>query len=339
MNKIIKKVAFILPLIIGIVLAYCSFSGKLDNLIKNAKEKAEEVLEDDNDEVIHVQADENGVISLGDNWEWDIKPSVDEYDCNNKIAKNLVYGITVAEMKHRQKCYDEQTTYNENNNIPDNLKIDGVYRKDEVIEEGEEFVNNFYLIKGKYDNVRFCEDIGELDAQYFGKCKNYLMNNIDENGKIKDTILVEHADLNREEKDVVTGLNLITLDITITSESEWVYEYWITPTLVMLKEKNDVLLYSESVDNKGYYFKEDELEEYTYNPVYLDLGLYDMSNHGNETPYLYPMRKGESITFKVGYLVPDVVLDNAYLKFDPMCTSATEESYNAQDRILFKLHK
>ena len=49
------------------------------------------------------------------------------------------------------------------------------------------------------------------------------------------------------------------------------------------------------------------------------------------------MRRGESVNFKVGYLVDEDKIDNAYLHYDIYDISNIENSYNYIYEVLVKL--
>lgn len=334
MKEYTKKIISVVPIFFAVMLLYGAFSGKLQNMITNTKTKLEEQFE----ETTSVQVSEDGKIQLDDNWKWDRAPIVNEYDPNNKIVGYFTYGITVSEMKHREECGFKQINYNKTHVIPEKYIGCGVYRRDEVINEGVEFANNYYLLKAKYENVEICEDIRQLKEEYFAENKKYIIDRINNDGSIKEQYIIKTDCTTGEEERILSKLMLVNINITVSSESEWVYQYYMVPQLKYLEKKGESLVDIEAIHEIAYYYEDDELECYTLLPAYYDLGFYDFSDYGEENPFTYPMRKGESVTFKVGYLVPEMLLDKAYLVYDPMCSSATDESYNAQDRVLFKLY-
>lgn len=343
MKKISKRILYAIPLMIGIVLIYGIFSGKLDERVNRAKAKLDEKKTDT------VQNDTSpgdvegggtgetslpeGKIALKENFMWEIPPRVDEYDPENKISGNYVYGSTLEEQQYKTKCGKEQNDIDMKEKIPAELKGDQIFNKEKMIQWGETFEIKYNQLTCKYDNPVIRDDLAGLDEKYYSYDKELLLDKLDADGKLQNVSIWEW---NEDREHTNVRVKLVMFDITITPHSNWVTECEVVPELLYLEEKNGALFSID--DEKKYYNRSGELHVIHDRPIYYDLGLYDFETAGiNEDIYYCPMRKGEIINFTVGYLVPEELLDYAYVVYNPDCHRATDYSYNTRDIAIKKL--
>lgn len=328
--KEFKKVIYFIPLLVALLVIYGAVSGKLQIFIEKSKDKFEENIPSEKNN--HENPIPAGRIVLREYFDnWDVEPLVEEYNPDNKIAKNLVYGRTMDESSHITEHYKRQEKMTGETKIPTEYLGSDIYNKGVIKKWGESFEIDYTEATYKYDNVIVRDDFVGLDSKYYTENKEQLLNCLDNEGKLVDTVMVSMED-GKEIRDV--PCKLVMFDITIKPESEWVIEAETVPELQFLNENGDAL---EKITE--YCGKYGELDITNARPIYYDLGLYDVETAGvNEDIYNYPMRKGEEVNFKVGYIVPIELLDSAYLVYNPDCYIATEYSYAAQDMAIYKIN-
>lgn len=236
-------------------------------------------------------------------FEWSEFPEVKDYDPDNKVAKNGCYGYTTAEGNERGGISKEVDFYDRDHELPVHLQGKGIYNKEIVYQKGENFELKSERLTGKADNVKIADDVLDLEEEFF-------------------------FDIDKVNEALKNNQVLVTVDIELTSSSNWVVESDIVPTLIYLSDNGDCLkVIEEGMNEEGIY------EE--ARPVYYDLGFYDLDTE--ENCFLYPMRREESVSFKVGYLVDKDKMDNAYFHYDTYATEHIENSYNYIYDVLVKL--
>lgn len=340
MKKLVKKIIYIIPLCLGIIIMYGAFSGKLHKVIDEINKKNQENKVQNEAEISTDETEKKvlppGKIALKENFSWMTYPLVDEYDPENKIAKGFVYGYTYEEHNYLNKLGDEQNDIDYNSNLPDSLKGQDIFNKDYLMNFGEEFEIKNHLFTGVYDNFEIKDNMLGLDIEYITLDKEQFANKLDENGKLKDVSMKRLCD-----GDVIENpeLKFITFDIKLIPHSEWVTEWEVVPEIIYLEEKDGAL---REIEFQRLYMEEyGDLEitnTYDTRADYYDLGLYDFDTAGrNEDIYSCPMRKGEVIEFKVGYIIPVEMIDYAYIIYNPDCHRATEFSYLTTDMVLIKI--
>lgn len=334
--KIFKKILYCIPLFIGILIVYGAVSGKLQSYMEKAKGKLEEVREEkDGKETGGEEKDPEGKISLTDNFKWKVRPMVEEYDPKNKIGRNAVYGYTVEEDQYQEHLYQKQ--YELNRKTPEEFQGDSVFNKEKMIPWGEAFDIDFVQVTGIYDNYTIREDFTGLDARYYVYDKDLLLSHLDGNGRLKE-ISMWSWDGDVEIKN--PEIKLVMFDITLTPHSDWVTEFEAVPQVHYLEEKGEALVPLRN--DRLYYSRHGELDVTSEDgrPIYFDLGLYDFEKVGMfENPYVCPMRKGETVKFTVGYLIPEKLMDYAYFVFNPDCNISTDYSYATRDIVIVKAVK
>ena len=231
---------------------------------------------------------------------------VKDYDINNKVAKNGCYGYTTREANEEGLVYKEVYYYDEENELPTELQGQGKYNNEIVYSEGETFELKSECLNGEIKNIQLHKDINGYNQEYFFDIN--LVNEAINNNKV-----------------------FITADIEFRSTSNWITESDIVPSLVYLSDESEYLKVIE--EEKTEEAKQEISEK--VRPVYYDLEFYDLNTE--ENCFLYPMRKGESVNFKVGYLVDEDKIDNAYLHYDIYDISNIENSYNYIYEVLVKL--
>lgn len=330
LRRIIKKSLYIVPLILGLFALYGAMSGKIQEYIESGKQEYENVKKvSSTKEDSIVQEIPSGKIDLLE-WfnNWDVKPIVEVYDPENKIAKNGVYGVTSIENSYVTDLYKKQEKLAISSKIPSEFMGSGIFNKEKIQKWGTFFENKNANATYEYSNFVIRDNFIGLDSKYY--TDNKLINMLDENGK-----LVGSSMSNMENREVVTNVEckLVTFNIKITPHSDWVTERVAVPSLFFLREKGNALEYANNYC--GIY---GELDITACYPIYYDLGLYDIESAGiNENIFCCPMRKGEEITFSVGYIVPNELMDNAYFVFNPDCYTATDYSYATEDIAIFKV--
>ena len=250
--------------------------------------------------------DPGSIKDLKMKFEWSKFPEVEDYDIDNKVAKNGCYGRTTAEGNHRGLVYKEVYFYDKEHELSTELQGKGIYNKENIYSEGETFELKSECLNGEIKNIQLQKDINGYNQEYFFDIN--LVNEAINNNKV-----------------------FITADIELRSTSNWVTESDIVPSLIYLSDEGE---YLKVIENEKKEEVEQEISE-KVRPVYYDLGFYDLNTE--ENCFLYPMRKGESVNFKVGYLVDVDKLDNAYLHYDIYDTGNINNSYNYIYEVLVKL--
>ena len=250
--------------------------------------------------------DSGSIKDLMKKFEWSKLPEVEDYDIDNKVAKNGCYGRTTHEGNHRGLVYKEVYFYDKEHELLTELQGKGKYNNEIVYSEGETFELKSECLNGEIKNIQLHKDINGYNQEYFFDIN--LVNEAINNNKV-----------------------FITADIELRSTSNWVTESDIVPSLIYLSDEGEYLKVIE--DEKKEEAKQEISEK--VRPVYYDLGFYDLNTE--ENCFLYPMRRGESVNFKVGYLVDEDKIDNAYLHYDIYDISNIENSYNYIYEVLVKL--
>ncbi|MBQ3545116.1 MAG: hypothetical protein IJA34_09045 [Lachnospiraceae bacterium] len=242
--------------------------------------------------------DSGSIKDLKMKFEWCEFPEVKDYDINNKVAKNGCYGYTTAEADEEGLISKEVYYYDKEHELPIELQGQGIFNKEVVYQSGSEFELKEEGLLGKVENIKVQEDISEYDEKYF-----FDVNSVNE--KLKNNKV------------------FVTADIELKSSTNWVTESDVVPKLIYLSDNGE---YLKEID--------DGVEGYA-RPDYYDLGFYDLDTE--ENCFLYPMRRGESVSFKVGYIVDRDKMDNAYMYYRAAASADINNSYNNIYDVLVKL--
>jgi hypothetical protein len=317
-----KNIRYIVAVIIMCILVVGVYLYRKDTLDKDASndetlDLENSIQQDDIDEGEGEENEEGMKIypkgkleNLEKLYDWIEAPEADEYDPDNKIAINCYYGRTVDEAYFQDDLEKELMNYDKDNVLSEELSGQGIYNPDNVYAIGDEFELKPENIKGKITKSDKNVLIEDLESEYFV------------NGK-------EKVNANMEKE----GMCLISADISLESSAEWVKETEITPVLIYLENKGE---YYRQIDWETVYGE--DAENYSQYPEYYDLGFYQLNTNDTEINcFLYPMRKEETVSFKVGYLVPDEYLDNAYLYYRFYGSDDIDNSFNNEFDVLIKL--
>ena len=318
----------------GILVMYGAISGKIQTKIDSIKDKYDRMIELTNKKETDEEEDKEiptGKINLYEWFDnWSMKPSVEIYDPENKIACNYVYGVTYDEYSYENEMYKERDKITASMDIPSEYKNMGILNKDKILDWDTSFEIKYNQATYEYSNLEIRDDFNGLDPKYYNDEKELLLSQLDENGRLTKASIV-----NMETDEIITDVEckLVMFDITITPHSEWVTDKTTVPYLEFYKENGNAL--ERAID---YCSKNGEVGVMEYYPIYYDLGLFDAETAGiNENIYDCPMRKGEVIKFRVGYIVPLRFIDYAYFVFNPNCYTATQFSYATDDIAIFKV--
>lgn len=331
--KCVKKIIYIIPLIIGGLVVYGAISGKTQEKITSIKDKIEVTDKADINEVekkIEVEMPD-GKINLYE-WfgEWSEKPLVEVYDPENKIPKNNIYGVTMDERVYIDDLYKEQYKTSISKKMPSEFIGSAIYNKDKIFKWNSKFEIKYNKATYEYSNLDIKDDFVGLDSKFYTEYKYKLIEKLDKNGKLTGASML---DFNTNEKIENVECKLVMFDVTITPHSEWVAERIAVPELLFLKEEGNALKRSYK-----YYCSYGELDIVDCYPIYYDLGLYDIDTIGsNDIIYYCPMRKGEVIKFKVGYIIPVELMDEAYFVYNSDHFTSTDYSYSTEDIAIFKV--
>lgn len=342
-KKIIKKILYILPLLLGCAVIYGICSGKLGNKIKDVRNAIDEGKNKRTED--HKKNGNTsyppGKISLKGTFKWYIEPGVDKYDPEHKLPKNGIYGITIDEHDWWEQCAKELQEYNNNHPLSSAQAGEAKYNHGQVVSAGETFELKCDHLTGVFKNITVSSQLSDVEDQYF------LHNNaeeirscLDAEGNLGEMMITRKSmseDNNIVTEEVASKVYFVTAEITLKSSCEWVQESGIVPKIQYLIDNGDVIT---PVSNVIFIPEGDQVSGFNDVALYYDLGFYDFSEPGNinEIVYNYPMRKNEEITFKVGYIIPEEFLDNAYLYYGDSGTSNIGgNSYNNIYAVLIKL--
>lgn len=326
----IGKILYFVPLFVGICIMYGALSGKLQYYIDSSKNMSQSLLESDSeDDTVQIPA---GKINLYE-WfdEWITKPLVEVYDPDNKIPRNYMYGFTQNENTYYRDLYNRQQKITNEAKIPKEYIGSEIFNKDKIKEWDEQFEIKHTQASYEYSNLVIKDDFSGLDSNFYTEYKQQLLEGLDENGKLSNGTLISW-----EDGTEITNVQckLVMFDITIIPHSDWVVEGIAVPELKFLVEDGNALKYAYK-----YYSKYGELNITGRYPIYYDLGLYNVDTASvNDFIYYYPMRKGEEIKFRVGYIVPVEMMDIAYFIFNPDMYITTNFSYATDDIAIFKIN-
>lgn len=219
---------------------------------------------------------------------WNQEPEEDVYDPDNRVARNGAYGRTISSNEMKGAIEKELGILDSKAELDDEHKGRGKYCTECVKNPDVKFEIKKHGLNGIVKNIHLVNDISELkqDEKYFS------MGISDFKEAFSD-----------DEKCVVMA------DITMECTTDWIEEAEVVPTLVYLDSKGDYLeLIQEKEGENGKY------------PEYYNLGLYNQKDKSEEiNVYLCPMRKEESISFNVAYIVDKEYLKNAYLFYETSC--------------------
>lgn len=344
-KKIVKRILYILPLVIGCILVYGIYTGKLGDKVNQAKDVIDsEIDKVKQDEKADGEATETisyppGKISLTDTFEWYQNPRVEEYDPENKLSGNDIYGITVNEQEWMEQCANEQLEYNKSHPLSGEQMGNETFNPERVVEIGETFELKCEHLSGVVKNVTVSTKISDAEAQYFiNNNAEELKNYTDDEGNLV-SIPITHRYLSEDNQiiteEIETKAYFVTAEITLTSSSEWVQESTVVPRIKYLNDYGDTVgvNYDEPIP-----FIAANISIYNDYALYCDLGFYDYSapENNNQSVYNYPMRKEEEVTFTVGYIIPEGFLEQAYLCYEGYA-KIEERAYNDIYGALIKL--
>jgi hypothetical protein len=331
----IKKIIYILPFAIVCVLVVGILTGKLDNFIKKINDSSE------NKTVKEVNlVYKDGKLQLRESFDdWEIEPLVDEYDPDNKIAKNNAYGVTTNEYDWRHNCDIDTIQYDSTVKLNEDQKGGFRYNKDIVKEVGEEFDLYTEHLKGTVNSVNISDKISSEELEYFLPDYRKIANYLNDDGTIQPMDIIrkygyENGEVLQER--YLSNIYFVVLDITYSSYSEWVQETSLAPACILyLNEYDDRLELIGIEDNSGYYSDTHVVSLYGMDCTYYSNWFYDFDTQKNDNCTAYPMIDGEEITVKVGYIVPEIFLDKMYIWYT--FSNSIENTYNNKYDVLVKL--
>lgn len=365
MKKLLKKTIYIIPLIIAVALVVGIATGKLDKGVNKAKHYVEESKEDkgasssednfdktnsdissETDDLEPEKEIPAGKINLLEYFTWIGKPKVEVFDPENRIIGERVYGMTKEEEKYSIELEKKQEEYNKANPIPKELKGILCFNKDRLLDYGESYYIEEIKTTVTYSNFEVRDNFNGLESKYFTEHdidREEFIKKLDADGKLSNCCYYKYYGGNNGINDVKVenvDYRLVMFDINLKCDCEWVVEKDVVPWLYYLEEVETgkaltevtPRIYGETGQGNG------NVDIAYFLPKYLD--IVDNMPELDEDPRFYPMRKGDDITFRVGYIVPVDYMDKAYLIFDKngnYNTNTTEYSYNTQNYILMKL--
>ena len=354
MKMIYKKILYILPLIIAIAIVVGIATGKLDKDVDKVKEYVEETNKDegasdkenfDESSKINEQKPDKeipaGKINLLEYFTWIDKPKVEVFDPENRIlGMSSVYGMTREEEKYHIELIDKQEKYNKVNPIPDNLKGNWIHNKERLLSYGESYYIEAIKATVTYSKFEVKDGFKGLDSKYIteydGISREEFEKKLDKDSKLSNMCYYKkYAGIKEGEKVENAEYKLVMFEINIKCDCEWVILTDIVPLIYYLEEDKTGKALVNMEPN--IYGDTESIDIACFLPKYLD--IVDNMPEIDEDPRFYPMRKGDDITFRVGYLVPVDYMDNAYLWFDKngYPVSGDENRYNEQNYILMKL--
>ena len=348
MKKLIKKVIYIIPLAIGILLIIGIATGKLDKSIDKAKEYVKEIKEDSADKE-SIDDTKNsikdipaGKINLMEYFSWIDEPKVKVFDPENRIIERTpVYGLS-------KELLEKQEDYNKSNPIPEKLKGAGIYNKERLLEYGEPYYVEAIKTTVTYSNFEVRDNFAGLDSKYFTEYdidREEFVKKLDADGKLSNCCYYKYYGGPNSINDVKVenvDYRLVMFDINLKCDCEWVVETDVVPFIYYLEEEEtgkalievSPRIYGERGKGNG------NVDIANIVPKYFDIVENMPELDEDIDPRFYPMRKGDDITFRVGYIVPVDYMDKAYLVYDTNYTNystGSQESYNTQNYILMKL--
>lgn len=331
MNKRgIKKILSFLPLVIGGIIIWGLASGRIEDAV-NPKDKVTE--KDTTIDKVY----KNGRLQLKESYKWITEPDAEEYASDYKEPGIEKYGLTVNQNEWENQCYSELNSYIKKCELTDKQKGENRYNKDYIVQINEEFDLKFLHLKGKVTNIEIRNNVNDDEIDGFIRCgKEDITEYLDSDGSLKDMTVVEKymSDDNKivEEKNQ-HKMCFIKLSITLDSYSDWVQNSTITPYVMYLEDNGEALQPIGTDFNKGYYFYGVASEMYGA-PLYYDVDFYDNYKFPEQIIFQYPMMNGESISFNVGYIVPEDMLDNVYFMYGTGTT--TEFDYCNYFNVIIK---
>lgn len=288
------------------------------------------------------------------------KPIVDTYDAEKqKKREYLAYGVSVDEYKYRKKIYENEIAADKASSLDSAYYGNGKYSKDKMFVLGEEIDRKYMSCKTNIASIAFNNKIiFNIEDKYFLEAtRNQILDNVKRdyetvNGEqVSNSATVE----NMQVYDLTTGklcanqkIYYVMLNITINSNSNWVQDTLIAPKLVYLQKKDDML------------------ETYANPPVYIEIngkkltkseyGIYNFaaSNYDKIIYYDYddeacrdsvpqchsPIRKGESVSAIVYYLVPEAYLEDAYFMYSDIEEfEEIQNTYNFSEVSIVSLYR
>lgn len=363
MKKLLKKTIYIIPLIIAVALVVGIATGKIDKGVNKAKDYVEESKEDkgassseDNSDKtnsdISSETDDlepekeipAGKINLLEYFTWIDKPKVEVFDPENRIIGESVYGMTKEEEKYSIDLLKKQEEYNKANPIPKELKGMFRFNKDRLLDYGESYYIEEIKTTVTYSNFEVRDNFNGLESKYFTEHdidREEFVKKLDADGKLSNCCYYKYFGGPNSINDVKVenaDYRLVMFDINLKCDCEWVVSTDVVPSLYYLEEdkSGEVLIGVEPSIYGG--TKDGNINITYFLPKYID--IVDNMPELDEDPRFYPMRKGDDITFRVGYIVPVDYMEKAYLVYDkndwPIYTGG-ESSYNTQNYILMKL--
>ena len=330
----IKKVIAIIPLIIGVLLLYGIISGNMEEWIHSVGSNV------NTKKTVEHTYDVGVINNYKEAFDWyeGAVPYADVYDPDNKVGETyFYYGITVDETKWYTSCYNEDIKYNSEHKLTKKYSGMEKYNPDKLVNIGEEFERKYVCADSVINKVELLDTLSECDRRYY-LCdgREGILPSLREDGTLNNPIIydLQGNQLSNQK------FKFVKVEISLSSKSEWVQEIQVVPKLHYFQNSNDIL--DDSGNEVHYYINSgdngDVIYSFTGYPIYQDVGYFDNSleNSNSIDELHYPMRKGESITYNVIYVVPEEYINNAYLVFDDI--GHTEEfSYNLTDTDIFKI--
>lgn len=277
-------------------------------------------------------------------WEEGMKPFADIYDPKNKTGQRyLYYGSSTISRNWINKCCNEDINYNQNHKLDAKYLGYNKFNPDKLVNIGETFSRKYVCVKNTVNSIQIIDSLKTCDSRYFTTAGQGLRQYLSDNYILENTNIMDILDKTVNNQNIC----YVRIQITLESESEWVQEVVISPSLCFLEKNDDFLTVSPDFyctirpDNNPY------VNIITFNssgvlPIYNDLGYFDTSLPNSEEieQMTYPMRKGERVTYNLIYVLPAAYLDDAYLVYNDTCTfcaSLQDYTYNSKEVKIIKL--
>lgn len=346
-KKILKTVWHFLPLIVISIIGYLAVTGQLQDVMERFGSH-HDISDREDDEIISEVNDLNipqGRIVLRDYFDqWELAPLVKEYNPDNKVKRLDAYGITKMEVQHLNAILKEQQIYTYEHPLSSEYESDpekgvSIINPDNIRSIGEEFDIRSYFLKCRVDKIEIHKDLTWLksvdERRFFQQgAKEIIMKRMDSDNHI----------LSGKKSDFYSGKNMILVTVDVTFECSSPYPVMFKPgeSITYLAREEDKLLI-KSAEPAYRIYKDDDSDECImcgHNALLNTNEFYDNTD-GSDSPNFigdfYYMRDGEKEQFTVAYLIPENMLDYAYIGYDPQCVTVREDCYNAIDLHLVKL--
>ena len=323
----------------AIVLIYGIFSGDLESYMTRFKKAASSKENDTSSSVAKEYPPGEVIEDYVNAFDWTIYPSEKSYDPNNKSMKYNAYGISKDEEKYLKTLQNEVVKYDKEHPISDECKGSNKINPSCRFNIGQEVDIRQDSMKVTINSIDILEDVSALDEDYFlpEVRESNLVSSYDKSGNLMDGVKLFDCITNEPLDN--QKLLFVKVNLTIKSYSNWVETIPdVSPSICFCEDNKQ---YISGID--GYFAKNgDNVEGYSFGPMYFDLGSYSYTAYKEQNlmdySLSYPMRIGEEVTFNAVYVCPEQLIDKAYL-FLGSSISWGGENANTYNDIFIKFIK